>query len=239
VAGAEPCAERADAAVRQRYVNAGQALPALKSRQLELGAKHVGDSLDWRIAVFDTRRPVAADFHADDGAPAFDDCSDADPCLRRSDGIARHRGVEAEAEWRAGAFSLRGSALLLRARRSGSDNAAINGLQPTNVPTRSLKLQAAHNVAAVPGLALVGFVTHEGKRRVLPDNTVSTPGWTRIDLAARFTQHLDAQQTLVWRLGIDNVTDRRAWQEAPFQFGHAYLYPLAPRTLQGSLTAAW
>jgi iron complex outermembrane receptor protein len=223
---------------RLRYVNAGQALPALKSRQLELGAKHAGDRLDWRIAVFDTRRPVAADFHADDGAPAFD-CSDADPCLRRSDGIARHRGIEAEAEWRVGAFSLRGSALLLRARRSGSDNAAINGLQPTNVPTRSLKLQAAHNVAAVPGLALVGFVTHEGRRRVLPDNSVSTPGWTRIDLAARFTQQLDAQQTLVWRLGIDNLTDRRAWQEAPFQFGHAYLYPLAPRTLQASLTAAW
>jgi iron complex outermembrane recepter protein len=221
---------------RARYANAGQALPALKSRQVELGFKHTSDAFDGRIALFDIRRPAASDFHTDDGAAAFDDCSDTDPCLRRSDGIARHRGVEAEAEWRAGDLSLRGSAMLLRARRSGSANAAINGLQPTNVPARSLKLQAAYNVAAVPGLALVGFVSHEGQRMVLPDNSVATPGWTRIDLGARFTQRLGSQ-TLVWRLGLDNAANKRAWQEAPYQFGHAYLYPLAPRMAHASLTA--
>jgi iron complex outermembrane recepter protein len=220
---------------RLLYVNAGQALPALKSRQVELGVKHASQAVDWRLAAFDIRRPTSNDFHADDGAPALGDCSDTDPCLRRTDGIARHRGVEAEAEWRAGDLSLRGSAMLLRARRSGSSDASINGLQPTNVPARSAKLQAAYNVAAVPGLALIGFVTHEGQRMVLPDNSVATPGWTRIDLGGRFKQRLGTQ-TLVWRLGIDNATDRRAWQEAPYQFGHAYLYPLAPRTAHASLS---
>ncbi len=223
---------------RARYANAGEALPALKSRQFELGIKQAGDALDWRVAVFDIRRPTAADFHVDDGAPAFDDCADDDPCVRRSDGSARHRGIEAEAEWRAGAFSLRASAMVLHARRAGSDNAAINGLQPTNVPAHSAKLQAAYNVAAVPGLAVIGFVTHEGQRMVLPDNSVATPGWTRVDLGARFTQRMGAQ-TLVWRAGVDNITNRRAWQEAPYQFGHAYLYPLAPRSLHASLAAAW
>jgi iron complex outermembrane recepter protein len=124
--------------------------------------------------------------------------------------------------------------MLLRARRNGSGDAAINGQQPTNVPTRSLKMQAAYNVSALPGLALIGFVTHEGQRMVLPDNSIATPGWTRIDLGARFTQRI-GEQTLVWRLGLDNATNRRAWQEAPYQFGHAYLYPLAPRTVHASL----
>jgi iron complex outermembrane recepter protein len=219
---------------RLRYVNAGDALPALKSRQIEVGVKHASESFDWRAAAFDIRRPAAGDFHADDGAPALDDCSDADPCVRRTDGSANHRGIEAEAEWRGGALSLRGSAMLLRARRDGSDNAAVNGLQPTNVPARSLKLQAAYNVPAVPGLAVIGFVTHEGRRMVVPDNSVATPGWTRIDLGARVTQRVGGQ-TLVWRLGLDNATNRRAWQEAPYQFSHAYLYPLAPRTLHASL----
>ena len=219
---------------RARYVNAGQALPALKSRQVELGLKHASEAFDWRIAAFDIRRPAASDFHTDDGAAALDDCSDTDPCMRRSDGIARHRGVEAEAEWRSGNLSLRGSAMLLHARRSGSANAPVNSLQPTNVPARSFKLQAAFNVASLPGLALVGFVTHEGRRMVLPDNAVATPGWTRIDLGARYTQRV-GPQSLVWRLGIDNAADRRAWQEAPYQFGHAYLYPLAPRTAHASL----
>ena len=219
---------------RARYVNAGQALPALKSRQIELGLKHSSQAFDARVAAFDIRRPATGDFHADDGAPALDDCSDADPCPRRSDGIAHHRGVEAEAEWRKGELSLRGSAMLLRARRSGSANALIAGLQPTNVPARSLKLQAAYNVSALPGLALVGFLTHEDRRMVLPDNSLATPGWTRIDLGARYTQRV-GQQTFVWRLGVDNATDRRAWQEAPYQFGHAYLYPLAPRTVHAAL----
>jgi iron complex outermembrane recepter protein len=219
---------------RARYANAGQALPALKSRQVELGVKHASDIIDARVALFDIRRPATGDFHTDDGAPAQDDCSDADPCTRRSDGVARHTGIEAEAEWRGGNFSLRGSAMLLRARRNGSTNALINGLQPTNVPARSLKLQAAYNVAALPGVALIGFITHEGQRMVLPNNSIATPGWTRIDLGARFTQRV-GEQTLVWRLGLDNATDRRAWQEAPYQFGHAYLYPLAPRTVHASL----
>jgi iron complex outermembrane receptor protein len=221
---------------RPLYANAGQALPALKSRQLELGVKHAGDTFDWRVALFDTKRPAAHDFHVDDGAPAAGDCTDTDACVRRSDGSADHRGVEAEAEWRGGAWSLRGSAMLLRARRAGSDDTLLNGLRPTNVPARSVKLQAAYNVAGLPGLALLGFVTHEGPRMVLPDNSVETPGWTRIDLGARYTQRVGAN-TLVWRVGIDNVADRRAWQEAPFQFGHAYLYPLAPRTWHASVGA--
>ncbi len=219
---------------RAPYSNRGEALPALKSRQVEFGLKHATGVMDARVAMFDIRRPATGDFHTDDGAGAQDDCSDSDPCTRRSDGIARHRGIEAEAEWRAGDLSLRGSAMLLRARRIGSANAALNGLQPTNVPTRSVKLQTAYNVAAVPGLALIGFVTHEGQRMMLPDNSIATPGWTRIDLGARFTQRI-GEKTLVWRLGLDNATDHRAWQEAPYQFGHAYLYPLAPRTVHASL----
>jgi iron complex outermembrane recepter protein len=223
---------------RARYVNAGEALPALKSRQVELGFKQAGEALDWRVALFDIRRPASNEFHVDDGAPAAGDCADADPCERRSDGIARHRGLEAEAEWRLGALSLRGSAMWLRARRGGSDDPSINGLRPTNVPARSLKLQAAYNVPAVPGLALVGFLTHEGERMVLPDNSVATPGWTRVDIAARYTQRVGTQQW-VWRLGVDNLADRRAWQEAPYQFGHAYLYPLAPRTVRASLNVGF
>jgi iron complex outermembrane recepter protein len=213
---------------RPRYTNAGQALPALKSRQAEAGLKHRGERLQWQLALFDTRRPLWSDVLVSTGLPS-DACSDSDPCTRRADGAARHRGVEAEAEWRLGAISLRGSALLLRARREGAADAASNGLKPANVPERSIKLQAAWNVAALPGLALLGFASHEGARAVLPDNSVATSGWTRLDLSLRYT-HSAAGAAWVWRAGIDNVTDTRAWKESPYQFGHVYLYPLAPRT---------
>ena len=44
---------------------------------------------------------------------------------------------------------------------------------------------------------------------------------------------------LVWRIGLDNAADRRAWKEAPYQFGHAYLYPLQPRTWHASVQTTW
>ncbi|KAF4531020.1 hypothetical protein B566_EDAN019022 [Ephemera danica] len=105
---------------------------------------------------------------------------------------------------------------------------AANGLRPTNVPERSLKLQGAYNVAALPGLALLAYMTHEGQRMVLPTNSVATPGWTRWDFGARYSALLAGRET-TWRLGVDNAANRRAWKEAPYQFGHAYLYPLPAR----------
>ena len=214
---------------RARYTNAGQALPSLKSRQIEAGIKHAGAALEWRLAAFDIQRPVWRDVGPCDG-----DAS----CTRQADGHARHSGLEAEAEWRAGAISLRGSALVLRARREDSLDAKLSGQRPTNVPASSLKLQGAYNVPGLPGLALLGFVTHEGARMVVPDNSVATPGWTRADLAARYTQRLGGV-TAVWRLGVDNVANHRAWKEAPYQYEHAYLYPLAPRTWHASVAMGY
>ena len=190
----------------------------------EVGVKQAGDQLSWQVAAFAITRPAWRDVGA---------CDVAASCERRLDGEARHRGVEAEVDWRSGPWNLRASAMALQARRQGSADAALNGLRPTNVPARSIKAQAVYNLPAVPGLALLGFITHEGERMVLPDNSIATPGWTRIDMGLRYSQRL-AGRAVVWRAGIDNLTNRRAWQEAPYQFEHAYLYPLAPRSLHAS-----
>jgi iron complex outermembrane recepter protein len=218
---------------RSRYANAGQALPALKSRQTELGLKQQAGYLRWQLALFDIRRPQWSDIQLATGLPT-EACSDEDPCLRQADGIARHRGVEGDVEWNVGPLGLRASALWLKARREGGADAAGNGLQPTNVPEHSLKIQGAWRVDGLPGLALLAFVSHEGERMVLPDNSVATEGWTRVDLGLRYA-HLAQGRRWVWRLGVDNVADQRAWKETPFQYGHAYLYPMAPRTWRAAL----
>ena len=207
-----------------RYSNSSTLLPALKSRQAEVGFKQGGEQLSWQVAAFSITRPAWRDVGA---------CDVGGSCERRLDGEARHRGVEAEIDWRSGPWNLRASAMALQARRQSSAEATLNGLRPTNVPARSIKAQAVYNLSAVPGLALLGFITHEGQRMVLPDNSIATPGWTRIDLGLRYSQRL-AGRAVVWRASIDNLSNRRAWQEAPYQFDHAYLYPLAPRTLHAS-----
>jgi iron complex outermembrane receptor protein len=217
---------------RARYLNRGAPLPSLKSRQVELGLKHDGAHARWSLAAFDIDRPQAADLGP---------CDVADSCLRAIDGSARHRGLEAQAAARWSAWSLQGSAMWLDAERQGSSTPSINGARPINVPSGSLRLAAGWRPPAWAGLELQGALTAEGDRVVTHDAPgapgLRIPGWSRIDLGARWTQHLD-RGTLTWRVGLDNALDRRAWKESPTQFGHVYLYPLAPRTWRASLEVA-
>jgi iron complex outermembrane receptor protein len=214
------------------YTNHGQALPALKSKQVELGVKHSGEVVDASAAVFNIERPQASDIGA---------CDVDASCERRIDGQSRHRGVEALVSWRmAAGWQLHASGLWLKAERRGSADPSINGLRPTNVANNALRLLLQHDVAALPGLSLVGGVVHEGRRMVVPDNSVAIPAWTRVDALARYTHTVgtgDGAARLTWRLGVDNLADKRAWKEAPYQYGHAYLFPMAPRTVRVSVNA--
>lgn len=207
------------------YTNAGQLLPAQKSRQLEAGVKFDDGTWSASAAVFDIRRPFVTDQCTPD-------------CTRLIDGQQRHRGVELDARWHGGPWSLEAGGTWLHARRERSINPADDALRPTNVPERSVRGALGYRFAGAPELTLRATVSNEGTRFVLPDNSASIPSWTRLDLSASWVQHL-ASQTLTWRLGVDNAANKRAWRESPYQFGHVYLYPLAPRTWRASVQAAF
>lgn len=209
---------------RPRYSNAGEVFTT-KSRQTEIGLKGGSDAFDWNLAAFDIRRPRTQDFGS---------CGADNTCTTRLDGTAHHRGIEASAAWRQGPWTLRGGTQWLQARVEGSADASINGKQPPNVPERTLKLQASYDLTAIRGLNLQAGLTHESTRRVLPDNSAAIPGWTRVDTALRYETRLTGAQT-TWRAGIDNLFDKRAWRESPYQFSHVYLYPLSPRTFRVSV----
>ena len=203
------------------FDHGGQPLSPTLSRQVELGYKHGDESRQWGLTVFDVDQPL--DDALPDGSYGHD-------------GITRSIGLEASAQGRVGPLTLRASAMRQRVRRERAVDPSNDGLRPTNIPEQSLKLAATWNVAPVPGLAVLANMDYEGGREVLPDESARIPGWTRFDLGTRYTQHL-ASSTLIWRAGVDNLFDRRAWREAPYQYDHAYLFPLAPRTFRASLEA--
>lgn len=215
---------------RPRYVNAGQALPALKSRQLEAGLKTGTQRVEGSLTVFDIRRPLWRDVTL----AGFTSCSDSKPgsCEHRQDGYARHRGIEASAElkWQGG--GLFASAARLHARREGSADAGLNGLVPPNVPQTTIKAQLRQEL--LPGLQAQLGLQHESRRFATPDNSIPVPAWMVADASLRYTQGV-GNQTWIWRAAVDNLANRRAWREAPWQFEHSYLYPLAPRTFRASL----
>ena len=209
------------------YRNANQVLPALKSRQWEGGIKHDSTRRQASLVAFDIRRPASADT-----------CSASSTllCTRAIDGMAHHRGLEATHSEHMGAWTVQFSGIALRATREGSRDASLNGLRPTNVPATSLRLLLTRDIAALPGLNLRSSLTHEGARMALPDNSIAVPAWTRLDLGAQY-RHTAGGTQLLWRVDLQNATNRRAWREAPYQFSHAYLFPLAARSLRASVQA--
>ncbi len=215
--------ESAVAPNRPGYTNPGQPLPAITSRQIELGLKQAGTDLGWSLAWFDIHRP-----QFDDVSSGCDDTGT--PCTTtRLDGEIHNRGVEAKVRWTQGPLALQASAMVLKATILGNSDTTLDGKRPTNVPERTLKVNGSYAIAAVPGLKLQAGLVFEGDRMVLPDNSVQIPGWTRWDLGARY-QTRAGSTTLTWLFGLDNATDHRAWRESPYEYQHVYLFPLAPRT---------
>lgn len=213
---------------RARYINRGQALPALKSRQTELGLKTGNQRVEGSLTVFDIRRPAWRDVVL----PGLTECSANDSCERRADGFARHRGVEGSADLKWSGGGVFGSVMRLQARRESSAEASLNGLRPANVPETTIKIHVRQDL--LPGLQAQLGLRHEGSRFATPDNSIAVPAWTVADAGLRYTQGV-GNQTWIWRAAIDNLANRRAWRESPWQFEHSYLYPLAPRTLRASL----
>ncbi len=216
---------------RSRYTNAGQGLPVSPSQQWELGLKGEGSATSasaasWGVALFDIRRPLFTDFGACDSTPGS--------CTRSRDGEARHRGLAVDGSQRLGALTLAASLQALQARRQGASDTTLNGLPPPNVPERSLKAEARWAVASVPGLVTLLGVSADSSRSAVADNSLRIGGSARWDAAAVWNR-TTAAADLTWRAGIDNLADRRAWRESPVQFGHSYLYPMAPRTFRVSL----
>jgi len=226
-------AESEVAPARERYTNAGQNLPLLKSRQVELGIKGElplqGQGLRYSLAYFDIKRPQSAD----NGT-----CSLANSCTRQIDGQAEHQGLELSAGTRLAEWELNAGVSLIDAKRSGSQiSPTLNGLAPTNVPESIVRLQADYRPAALPGLRLQGHLSREGQRAVLPDNSLFLPAWTRVDAALHYDTRIGGANT-TFTLSVDNLLDKRYFKESPYQFSHAYLFPGAPRTLRLAVHAS-
>ena len=218
---------------RSRYTNAGEALPALTSKQFEIGVKGELEQLRWSAAWFDITRPMFGDLGS---------CSKTASCTRQADGTTKHSGLEITAATpivtAAQPWHVDGGITIINAKRLGSViDTSQNGLRPTNVPNWILRMNAAYKITAIAGLTLNAHLSHEGKRAVLPDNSVSIPAWTRLDLGASYLTRIDTMP-VTWSLGIENVMNKSYFKESPYQFSHVYLFPGAPRTARLSVQIA-
>ena len=216
---------------RARYTNQGEPLPALKSRQWELGLKSDNGTQRWNATLFNTVRPASGDLLLGGASACQADAS----CTRVIDGHARHQGLELGGGRTSGAWTYHASATWIHAERQNSViDPTLNGQRPTNVPNWILRANVSHALAAVPGLHLGAHLSHEGRRAVLPDGSLPLPAWTRVDASLRYETRLNGLPAS-WTLSVDNLLDRRYFKESPYQYGHVYLFPGTPRTIRLAL----
>jgi iron complex outermembrane recepter protein len=211
-----------------RFVNFGAVLPALKSDQIELGAKWQANArLLVTAAMFDIRKPYA------------DDITGSDERALRVAGAkrARHRGIELSATGRVNdAWSVQASATSLDATFTRAINPALVGSRVTNVPTLKASLFSDYKIAAIPGLAINALITLENGKTVDATGSAQLPRAWQIDAGLRYQQTLVGKSVL-WRINVENLTNRTYWREAPTQpWGGVYLFPAAPRTARASVT---
>ena len=203
-----------------KYTNAGQPLPALRSKQLEMGLKNQMGPVRWQLAWFDITRPQSGDAGT---------CSADNSCVRQTDGQTHNRGLELSGSYSHGPWLLHGSSAWIQSERQNATDYNVNGQRALNVPNAVLRALAQYRWTDLPGLRTSLRLSHEGERRVLENGSINLPAWTTLDFAAHYDTRVNGIRT-EWTLALDNLTDKHYWRESPKQFGHYYLYPGAPRT---------
>lgn len=211
-----------------RYTNAGQVLPVTRSTQAEVGWRgQLGSAHDLNVALFDIRRPRAAERQVatDPNVPNFELVSDGQ--------LAHHRGAEADWTWRISPrWQLLAQAMVLDAVIDRSLDPALTGKRASNVPEAAGAVQLDWWPTAARGLQLSNRIYASGQRAIGPDNSVTLPSWWEWNAWLTLPLKIGGTHTQ-WRAGIDNITDRRFWREAPTQYwGGTYLFPGQPRTFR-------
>ena len=211
-----------------QFVNPGEALPALKSEQVEVGWKWlIAPRFTFSSALFSIDKPYADDQAVAAGLPT-----------RVSGGkSARHRGLELALQGRVNSqFSVQSTLSMLDARYTTALDPALIGQRITNVPKLKASVFADYKLTGLPGLSVHGLLGYEDGKSASADGTVTLPAALQLDVGLGYAHRIHGK-ALRWQLDIDNLMDRTYWREAPTQpWGGVYLFPSTPRTVRASVS---
>ncbi len=201
-------------------VNANRVLPPVTSKQVEAGVKaelFAGATLT--AAVFDIDRTLEL-------------VDDANRFVQ--DGRQRHRGLEvALAGQVTPALRVVGGVQYLDAKTERTDNLALRGKRPINVPEWQGNLFVDYRLPVAADLAVNGGLFVSGDKFADEINSFAVDGYARLDLGTRYSFRVgDARATL--RAVIENVFDGDYFTGAAFAFQYA-----APRTARLSLSTVF
>lgn len=185
-------------------VNRGETLAPYRTKQTEAGVKLDFGDIGGNIGVFQIEKPEA--YTNSDGVFGLA-------------GSQRNRGLEMNiyGEPMPG-VRLLGGITFMDPELRGTQGAQQDGNDAIGVPRYQAVMGAEWDVPALTGQTLQAYVQRRGSQYVNIDNTGKIPAWTRLDLGARYATRI-ADHNVVWRAGVDNVTDKKYWSTVGNDFG--------------------
>lgn len=178
-------------------INANESLPAGTSEQWEVGLKvEPIDRLLLTVGYFDIERPSsflnAARVFVQDGRTVY-------------------KGWELSATGEiTEELSIYASALFLDAKTENAATAAVIGRRTENTAEFTGSLFLEYKLPFVEGLSISGGVFYVGDRAVNAANNAFVPGYTLVDVGARYNVDLFGNDT-TFRLNVENVFDKKYW----------------------------
>ena len=201
-------------------LNAGQNLAPYVAKQKEIGVKYDGGRVGASATFFSTDRPRAFVSNGVFGTQGKDN----------------HQGVELNAFGEpVRGLRILGGVTLLDATQKSTGSAATDGRKVIGVPDAQGAFGVEWDVPGVRGLAVNARATANRSSYADASNTLRVPGWTRVDVGARYTTAVQGRLLTV-RARIDNLADRNYWASVGGYAGAGYLVLGAPRTF--ALTAS-
>ena len=194
-------------------VNANQAFGAIRSNQIEAGAKYDFGSLGLGFAAYDLQQP----FGFLDSSNRF-----------RVDGTQRNRGLEFTAfgEPVAGVRVV-GGLSLIDGRLVKTQGGAFDGNVALGVPAVQLNLYGEYDLPwLAPGLTVTGRVVYTAAQYYDQANSQKIPDWATLDLGLRYKTVIQ-DRPVTWQANVLNVTGNNYWATT----GRGLLAPGAPRTV--------
>ncbi|WP_022675914.1 TonB-dependent siderophore receptor [Novosphingobium sp. B-7] len=201
--------------------NAGSVLPAVRSRQLELGARAEAGGMLLSLGWFRINRGLAY--------------TDLATNTYVVNGRALHQGIEASVQGTivpTVSVALAGQYLVARQRQTGV--AAQDGKLVDNAPRWSGSAFVNWQPVGALPLGLNAGVYYTGKRFTDVLNQGVLPAYATLSLGASYRLALAAGRTMTLRANADNVTNTRYWAT-----GGSTLYVGAARTLRLSAAVSF
>ncbi|MGL4724786.1 MAG: TonB-dependent receptor [Scandinavium sp.] len=201
--------------------NYGQSMGILHSKQNEVGVKIDYERVGGSLALFEIKKPSAL-LNSDN--------------YYVLDGEQRNRGVELNVfgEPVLG-LRLNGSTTWLDPELTKTAGGTNDGNDAIGVSRFYAVLGAEYDIKPVDGLTATAKVSHTGSQYADAANTKKLDSYTTLDLGVRYRTRVNANQNeMVWRVGVDNVTNEKYWSGVE-SYG-TYIFQGEPRTVKVSMS---